>query len=130
MGYRTYRKSGGKTLNQLVKAFREHGYDPKILAEESLRAISPETSALYTYIIVPEIIYWEDRATSWWNHFPDRLILDLAIYDGRTRELLNVVELDCTGPRLLPLNRLIYDPQDLVYEGVSLYLDRMRDGIR
>lgn len=53
---------------------------------ETLKDFSDTESLEYDYIVIPEILHWEDRATAW-SGLPDKIEVSVEIYDN-TKKLL------------------------------------------
>lgn len=87
-----YQGSGMNTTQIVLMALSRHvnrvesGYDyqPFDEALESARKIGA------TYLVVPTILEWEDRATEW-SGMPDRVSIRLAIVNARTGESIDSV---------------------------------------
>ena len=91
---RTYEGSGDWTSSAIANALRDRGMRV-ILGEtgvESSQAVSAAGAADAGFLVYPQIVHWLDRATEW-SGIPDRITLDLTIYDIATGDVLNRQEI-------------------------------------
>ena len=89
-GNTTYRNSGRMTAKAVRAAFSKYVSRVDVIntchGDDCLNLIDTEK---YGYYVKPEILHWEDRATEW-SSKPDRIEIQLVIYDAVTKnELLN-----------------------------------------
>lgn len=59
---------------------------------EPSEAVSVAGAADADFLVYPQIVHWSDRATEW-SGIPDRITLDLTIYDIATGDVLNRQEI-------------------------------------
>lgn len=85
---RQYRNSGQMTANAVRAAFAKNARRVDLARncqdETCLENIDIEK---YGYFVKPVILHWEDRATEW-SGKPDRIEIQLVVYDAITREEL------------------------------------------
>lgn len=83
-----YRNSGQMTANAVRSAFAKNARKVDLAkncsGEECLGSIDIEK---YGYFVKPVILHWEERATEW-SGKPDRIEIQLVIYDTATKEEL------------------------------------------
>lgn len=83
-----YPQSGDQTARAVQAAFVPHAPTTALVAEctdlECMKTVLPAPAG---YVVVPEILHWEDRATEWSGR-SDRMELRLSVYQGGTYELL------------------------------------------
>jgi len=85
-----YRNSGRMTTNAVRAAFAKFaspvGIEDSCHGDDCFNAIDTEK---YKYYVKPVILHWEERATEW-SGKPDRIEIQLVIYDTVTKnELAN-----------------------------------------
>lgn len=86
-GSDVYAGSGRTLSNEIKLALKPYASRAIILRNTTtLDDFSNEEIEKYDYIIIPEIIHWEDRATAW-SGIPDKVEISIEIYDSK-RELL------------------------------------------
>jgi Domain of unknown function (DUF4823) len=56
--------------------------------EEFDQALQSAKSGNYTYLIYPQILHWEDRATEW-SAKPDVAFVKVSIINARTAEVID-----------------------------------------
>lgn len=87
-GSQQYRNSGQMTANAVRAAFSKNAIKVDLAKncqnEKCLENIDIEK---YGYLVKPIILHWEDRATEW-SGKPDRIEIQLVVYDAVTREEL------------------------------------------
>lgn len=83
-----YRNSGQMTANAVRAAFAKNARKVDLAKscrdEECLENIDIEE---YGYFVKPVILHWEERATEW-SGKPDRIEIQLVVYDTATRQEL------------------------------------------
>ncbi len=83
-----YKNSGQMTANAIRAAFAKNArrvdLANKCQDEICLESIDVEK---YGYFVKPVILHWEERATEW-SGKPDRIEIQLIVYDTATREAL------------------------------------------
>ena len=85
-----YYGSGKKLANATLFAFSAHLKNIVIgdKLEDSKQALTTANNSGYTYLIYPEIIHWEDRATEW-SGKRDRVIVKVTLSDVATGETID-----------------------------------------
>ena len=86
-GNKTYNNSGKMTSQALKNEFLNYTSSVHISSEckeinECLKII-PEKK--YNYLVLPEIMHWEDRATEW-SGKPDKIKIHILIYNIYSKE--------------------------------------------
>lgn len=87
-----YSASGQQTASVVRSAFARFS-DRVVVSPRcaDLTCLQQESSGRYAYLIVPEILHWEDRNTEW-SGIPDRVEVKLVIVDSRSNaELASIV---------------------------------------
>lgn len=69
------------------------------------------------YIVVPEILHWEDRATAW-SGLPDKIEIQISTYDPNKNMLNSTVISGKSASMTLGST----DPSELIEEPVKTYL--------
>ncbi len=75
----------------------------------------------YVYLIMPDILQWEDRATEW-SGKPDRIEIKLSVYNINNRESLRAVILKASSKWATFGGD---HPQDLLPEPVGKFVDSL-----
>lgn len=87
-GNEQYRNSGKMTANAVRAAFSKYASRVDLVntchGDDCLTSIDTEK---YGYYVKPEILLWEDRITEWSGR-PDRIEIQLIIYDAITKKEL------------------------------------------
>lgn len=89
-GQTIYPNSGRMTAFEVTRAFSPHlvkttqgkGFQTRDKALETARAGG------YRYLIQPEILHWEDRATEW-SGLPDQIKVEIDVIDVASGEVLD-----------------------------------------
>ena len=93
-----YYGSGFKTANATATAFTP--YLEKVVISDKIerfeQALKTAADGAFTYLIYPEILHWEDRATEW-SGKQDRLIVKVTIADTATGETIDGATLKGTS---------------------------------
>jgi len=87
---RAYEKSGRWTRSAVVQALRGQGVQlisGEVAASQD-EAMELARAAGAGFLVYPEIRHWSDRATEW-SGVPDRITLDIRIYDVSTGSVIN-----------------------------------------
>jgi len=79
-----YVSSGSQTANAVKAAFARYSNDVAISRCPDRDCLLAEAGSKYAYLIVPEILHWEDRNTEW-SGKPDRLEIKLIVIDALNR---------------------------------------------
>lgn len=90
-----YYQSGYLTAVAVSRAFTPH-FKRTVrgsLATDRRSAQNAAKAGGYTYLILPEILHWEDRATEW-SGLPDRIEVRISIIDVTSGDLLDVAHID------------------------------------
>jgi Domain of unknown function (DUF4823) len=78
---RVYAGSGQKVTRRTAHALREHHADVVIIGTSDLQRLAEECrSQEGRFVVVPEILEWEDRASGWSGR-PDRVEVQLTLHD-------------------------------------------------
>jgi hypothetical protein len=87
-GGREYSGSGVSTAAAVRAAFAKFARDATVIQEcKTLSCLQSQVGDRADYIVIPEILHWEDRATEW-SGIKDKLEVKLAVYDARSGDLL------------------------------------------
>jgi hypothetical protein len=78
-GGKIYTDSGAATANAVRAAFARHAGEVIVVPECQIAACLRERAPAASYLAVPEILHWEDRATEW-SGKKDKLEIKLSIY--------------------------------------------------
>jgi hypothetical protein len=91
-GEDTYQGSGQTTAQAIVLAFNPYleRVEAGSTTEDFAAAIRSADSGRFTYLIYPQILHWEDRATEW-SGKPDRISIKLSVYNVATGNLADSV---------------------------------------
>ena len=88
-GRRLYRRSGYMTTQAVATAL--FAQNAKAIVAEKVESLEDAFSSArrrgMNYVFEPIIRHWEDRATEWSGKF-DRITLQFAVYDSRTKKQL------------------------------------------
>lgn len=94
-GETVYPDSGRMTTSEIIWAFTPH-------LEKATRgkriesrgeALATARSGGYTYLIFPEILHWEDRATEW-SGLPDRIVVEVSVIDVATAGIIDSARIE------------------------------------
>lgn len=92
-GGKEYAGSGSSTATAVQAAFAKFARETSVVADcQTLSCLTEKIGANADYLVVPEILHWEDRNTEW-SGIKDKLEVRLAIYDARSAKLLAVSSL-------------------------------------
>lgn len=114
-----YPDSGRMTAFEVTRAFSPHlvktTQGPAYESQE--RALAKARDGNYRYLIQPEILNWEDRATAW-SMLPDQVRVKISVIDVATGEVLDsaVIEGKSTSVTLETTR-----PQALLEEPLTSY---------
>jgi hypothetical protein len=87
-----YKSSGRMTANALRAAFSRFSNIIQV-AEDcfALDCLKKAFGGSFVYLVVPDILHWEDRATEW-SGIPDRIEVKISVYDAVSgAELTSVI---------------------------------------
>ncbi|MGI5055715.1 DUF4823 domain-containing protein [Treponema socranskii] len=101
----------GRILSHIIKKELITYSSKTIIFEnkESIIDFSEEDISKYDYVIIPEILHWEDRATAW-SGLPDKVEFSVNIYNSK-RELLKSTVLSGKSARMTLRST---DPSELI----------------
>ena len=85
---------------------------------ETLKDFTDEEIKKYDYIVIPEILHWEDRATAW-TGLPAKVRVSIEIYDSK-RNLLKSAVLSGESTSVTLGST---DPSDLLEEPLSTFFE-------
>ena len=95
---RTYGGSGGWTQSAVANALRDRGM--RIILGGTVSKISQAVAAAGVagadFLVYPEIVHWSDRVTEW-SGIPDRITLNVEIYEIATGTVLNRQEIKASS---------------------------------
>ena len=93
-----YDRSGFQTLMAVRSAFSPHLRSVKTASATTDRysALQEARASGYTYLIQPEILHWEDRATEW-SGLLDKIKLKITVFDVTTGKVLDSAQLEAQG---------------------------------
>lgn len=83
-GGREYAGSGQSTADAVRSAFSKYSREARIVAEcRNVDCLMKTAGSSADYLIVPEILQWEDRATEW-SGIKDKLEVKIAVFSAAT----------------------------------------------
>ena len=82
----------GRTLSKTIRQqLKEYSSNVVVLKNnETLNDFTDEEIKNYDYIVIPEILHWEDRATAW-SGIPDKIEVSIEIYDSKRNLLKSAI---------------------------------------
>lgn len=83
-----YRSSGQETASAVQAAFTRHSDNVSLSQQCSDIQCLKNNSNEYKYLVVPQILHWEDRATEW-SMKPDKIEIKLSIYKSTDLTLIS-----------------------------------------
>ena len=87
-GGKDYAGSGSSTATAVRAAFAKFARETNVIPDcQTLSCLTDKAGANADYLVVPEILHWEDRNTEW-SGKKDQLEVRIAIYDARSAKLL------------------------------------------
>lgn len=117
-GNDVYTGSGRKVSNTIRIELKKYTTNIEILKDKvSLKDLSDQESYGYDYIIVPEIIHWEDRATAW-SGIPDKVEISIEIFDENRNLLKSAILSGKSSTMTLSAN----DPSELLEKPIEEFL--------
>jgi hypothetical protein len=118
---REYAGSGLQTAAAVRAAFARHTDRVTVSRCTDMNCLRSEAAGRYTYLVVPEILHWEDRNTEW-SGLPDRIEIKLIVADTRVdREVASTI----LGGKSKWMTFGGDHPQDLLPEPVQRYVDSL-----
>ena len=86
-----YNGSGRVLANAIRQQLKRYTSNAIILKNnETLKDFSETEILEYDYIVIPEILHWEDRATAW-SGLPDKIEVSIEIYDNQRKLLKSAI---------------------------------------
>jgi Domain of unknown function (DUF4823) len=83
-GGKEYAGSGQSTATAVRAAFAKFAKETSVIAEcQTVSCLTEKVGATADYLVVPEILRWEDRATEW-SGIKDKLEVKLSVYDAKS----------------------------------------------
>ncbi|MBO6862145.1 MAG: DUF4823 domain-containing protein [Alphaproteobacteria bacterium] len=121
-----YNGSGHLASSMVLTAFAPHLSKVEIGErwrdqDEALAAAREEG---VTYLILPKIVHWEDRATAW-SGIPDRATVLITVIDVAEGKTLDTATID---GRSAIMTLLSESPQDLLREPIRQYARQIAGG--
>lgn len=91
-GKKYYATSGQQTATVVQAAFARYSNEVVVSPHcADLACLQTESKQRFNYLVVPQILHWEDRNTEW-SGIPDRVEVKLVVSDARSsKELASVV---------------------------------------
>ncbi len=87
-GGKEYVGSGSSTATSVRAAFAKFARETIVVPDcQTLSCLTQKAGANADYLVVPEILHWEDRNTEW-SGKKDKLEVKISIYDARSTKLL------------------------------------------
>ncbi len=112
-----YSNSGTATTGALNSAFSRYARTVKVSGCDDVD-ICMEQSKEYDYLVVPDILFWEDRATEW-SGKADKIEIKVSVIDIATKAKLKVVIINGKSKWLTFGGD---HPQDLLPEPVNKFV--------
>lgn len=117
-----YPASGQQTATAVRAAFARFSDQVVISSRCSdLPCLQSEGAKSYTYLVVPEILHWEDRNTEW-SGIPDRVEVKLVVFDSRSET--QVASIVISGKSKWATFGGDH-PQDLLPEPIKQYVESL-----
>lgn len=116
-------ESGIQTANAIATALQPHSDSVTIASSAETREVydAQAKQASIDYLIVPEILIWEDRNTQRWG-IPDRVLVQLVLVDVNSGSVLDTTKISGTSRTSLSWND---QPQDLLPVPLEAYASRI-----
>ncbi len=110
--------SGSSTSIEIRKVLANLGINATLLYRyPDYKSLPSDTRAKYDYIVEPVINYWEDNVTAWTGK-PDKLLLDIIIYDAKTSAVMDKFTIDGKSARMIAGGN---DPVELIKDPASVH---------
>jgi hypothetical protein len=123
-GDKQYANSGQMTASAVEVEFSKYAAHVIISDKCALDAcLETLRDSKYGYLVEPNIIHWEDRATEW-SGKPDKISVKISVYDLSSGDRLSQVILDGKSKWATFGGD---HPQDLLSEPVSNYVTSLYD---
>ena len=112
-----YNGSGRTLSNTIRQQLKKYSSNVVILKNnETLKDFTDEEIKNYDYIVIPEILHWEDRATAW-SGLPDKIEVSIEIYDSKRNLLKSAILSGKSASMTLGST----DPSELLEEPLSTF---------
>lgn len=117
-----YANSGNTTAQAVRSAFARHTNNTVVSDQcKDLNCLKNSKASSASYLVVPEILHWEDRNTEW-SGKKDRLEIKITIYDsGDGKELSTTIITGSSKWMTFGGDH----PQDLLPEPIGQYIDSL-----
>lgn len=116
-----YANSGVMTADAIRMAFSQHSARIEMVDTCSIGTCFAKLHGEMGYLVIPEILHWEDRATEWSGR-ADRLEVKITVFDLSTQEMLASTVLNGRSRwATLGGDR----PQDLLAGPITHYVDSL-----
>ena len=114
-----YANSAAMTADAIKIAFTPYSHDISILTKcHDIHCLKNQVSPAYDYLVLPEILHWEDRATEWSGKL-DRITIKISIFDGNNKFEKASVQIKGTSKSATFGGD---HPQDLLQEPLNGYI--------
>jgi hypothetical protein len=91
---KTYAQSGQMTAEAVRAAFVRHTSTVKIASDcTDIACLRTHASDDIAYLVVPEILHWEDRATEW-SGIKDKLSIKIAVFARGDQQPISSIVID------------------------------------
>lgn len=116
-GSDVYNGSGRTLSNTIRQELKKYSSNVVVLKNnETLKDFTDEEIQKYDYIVIPEILHWEDRATAW-SGLPDKIEISIEIYDSKRTLLKSAILSGKSASMTLSST----DPSELLEEPLSTF---------
>jgi hypothetical protein len=123
-----YPGSGAQTAQEIAAAFAPYLFRISVatVSEDVAGALGSAEAGGYDYVVYPEILHWEDRATEW-SGKPDLVSIRISMMQTSSRDVLDsgIIE-GASGVATFGGDH----PQDLLPEPLHKYTAALFDGNR
>jgi len=122
-GKNNYQGSGQMLANEIIIAFSKHSINVQSghMYQSFDEAIQYAKNNNFTYLIYPQILHWEDRATEW-SGIPDKVTVKIDIIETKHNKTLDSVTIKGTsGWATLGGDH----PQDLLEKPIREFADSL-----
>jgi len=120
---KNYPSSGHWTSKEISSAFKRHSNQVKVTinCDSVAQCLFEAEKAGYDYLVFPEILHWEDRATEW-SGKPDRVEVKISTYKVQSKFEIHSTIIAGKGKWFI----LGGDhPQDLLSEPIDNYVSTL-----
>jgi hypothetical protein len=116
----SYAGSGEQTATVVHSAFARFSNKVTVSAQcADLDCLATQGGGAYQYLVIPEILHWEDRATQW-SGVRDKVEVKLIVVDGTSRAEVASMIISGKSQRAAFGSQ---HPQDLLAEPIRQYVD-------